>query len=213
MAKQMISDELKKYLESFVPPRPAEMEAMEAYASQTGFPIIGPSAGYLCYQISRMTNARLVFELGSGYGYSAAWFAWAVKENGGGTVHFVDRDEGLAQRARGHLGALGYEDIVEFHVAEALATLRETPGPFDLIFVDMGKENYPDAVPVVKQKLRSGGVLIADNVLWGGRVLDDSNEEPSTTAIRTFTRLVRDDSVWIPTVVPVHDGLLIAYRR
>ena len=81
--------QINAYLETLVPERPAEMQAMEAYAEQKHFPIIGPVCGYLCYQIARMLQARAVFEMGSGFGYSTAWFARAVVENGGGKVHHV----------------------------------------------------------------------------------------------------------------------------
>lgn len=213
MPRQLISDQLEDYLRAFVPSRPAEMEAMEAYARRTGFPIIGPAAGYLCYQVSRMTGARSVFELGSGYGYSTAWFARAVEENGGGTVHYTDRSEELHQKARGHLSALGFADVVEYHVGEAVRSLRETEEPFDLIFIDIDKEDYPSAVPVIGEKLRPEGVLIADNVLWGGRIFDERDHSSSTEAIREFTGLILDDPAWIPMVVPIRDGLLIAYKR
>src|SRR6266508_5360804 len=123
MAFDPIPTQVQEYLDSLVPARAAEMQVMEVYAKETGFPIIGPSAGQLCYQIARMIGARRVFELGSGYGYSTAWFARAVHENGGGTVHHVVWDEELSRKARGHLGALGYGEIVSYHVGEAVAAL------------------------------------------------------------------------------------------
>jgi predicted O-methyltransferase YrrM len=126
-----------EYLESLVPPRPAELQKMEAYAREKSFPIIGPACGHLCYQMAKMTNARRVFELGSGYGYSTAFFAKAVKENGGGVVHHVVWDEALSKRARGHLDTLGYADVVQYHVSEAIEALERTDGPFDLIFNDI----------------------------------------------------------------------------
>src|SRR5690348_16029352 len=100
MSDPFESDAIQSYLTSLVPPRPAEMQAMEAYAEETDFPIIGPAAGYVCYQVARMIGAKAVFELGSGYGYSTAWFARAVQENGGGVVHHVVWDEKLSSLAR-----------------------------------------------------------------------------------------------------------------
>src|SRR4030042_3246085 len=95
MENYLIND----YLTGLVPERPAEMQAMEAYAEETNFPIIGPVCGYLCYQVARMVKARSVFEMGSGYGYSTAWFARAVQENGGGKVYHVVWEEELSKRA------------------------------------------------------------------------------------------------------------------
>src|SRR5712692_7606605 len=160
----ILPPQLEQYLDGLVPARPAEMQAMEAYAREKHFPIIGPASGYLCYLTAKLIGARRIFELGSGYGYSTAWFARAVKENGGGEVHHVVWSEPLSQQARGHLAALGYGDSVQYRVSEAVQALRETPGPFDLIFNDIDKHAYAAALPVIDEKLRPGGVLIVDNV-------------------------------------------------
>jgi predicted O-methyltransferase YrrM len=205
-------DQIQKYLTSLVPPRPAEMQIMETYAEEHNFQIIGPAAGYACYQIARMINAHSVFELGSGYGYSTAWFASAVEENGGGFVHHAVWDEDLSRLARGHLGRLGFEGIIQYHVAEAVATLRATPGPFDLIFNDIEKQAYPDSLPVIKNKLRPGGVLIIDNMLWSGRIFDEKEHEASTDGIRNFTSSITSDPDWIVTLLPIRDGMIVAMK-
>ena len=195
-----------------MPERPLEMQAMEIYAEKTNFPIIGPVCGYLCYQIARMVNARSVFEMGSGYGYSTAWFARALMENGGGMVHHVVWDVEESQRARQHLENLGYSSLVEYHVAEAIETLTQTQGPFDIIFNDIDKKCYPDSLPLMHEKLRPGGVLIVDNLLWYGRVLDGNDHDPATQGVRELTRLVTTDPGWISSVIPIRDGMLVAYR-
>ena len=203
---------LHTYLDKLVPARPPELAAMEAYAKEVGFPIIGPASGQLCYQIARMIGARRIFELGSGYGYSTAWFARAVQENGGGEVHHVVWDEALSQRARAHLGALGYDSIIRYHVAEAVETLRATDGPFDVIFNDIDKHGYPDSLPVIAEKLRPGGVLIIDNMLWSGAIFDDADLSPSTVGVREFTRLITTDPRWVTSLVPIRDGVIVAYK-
>lgn len=206
-------DKVQDYLASLVPPREPELQKMEEYAEKKGFPIIGPACGYYCYQLARMINAKSIFELGSGYGYSTAWFAKAVRENGGGVVHHTVWDEDLSKRARGHLSALGSDDIVEFHIAEAVATLRQTDGPFDIIFNDIDKEGYPESLPVIKEKLRHGGALIIDNMLWSGRVFDANNNEASTEAIRRFTRDITAGLDWIVSLIPARDGMIVAYKK
>ena len=206
-------DKVQDYLASLVPPREPELQKMEEYAEKHGFPIIGPACGYYCYQLARMLNAKSVFELGSGYGYSTAWFAKAVKENGGGVVHHTVWDEDLSNRARAHLAALGSEDIVEFHVAEAVATLRQSEGPFDIIFNDIDKEGYPDSLSIVKEKLRHGGLLIIDNMIWHGQILDPNDHENSTQAIRRFTRDITTDLDWIVSLIPARDGMIVAYKK
>jgi len=213
MADELLAPRLKAYLDALVPPRPAELQAMEAYARQAAFPIVGPAAGQFCYLLARVAGARRIFEMGSGYGYSTAWFARAVKENGGGTVFHVVWDEALSARARAHLRALGVDDVVEYRVAEAVQALRETPGPFDLIFNDIDKHAYPAALPAIAEKLRPGGVLIVDNALWGGRIFDPGDRTAPTQGVRELTRLLTTDPGWITSVVPIRDGLLVAYRR
>jgi len=153
----LVAPRVAAYLDALVPPRPARLAELEAEARRTGFPIIGPATGHLCYLLARLSNARHVFELGSGFGYSTAWFARAVKENGGGTVHHVVWDERLSREARDNLAALGLADVVEFHVGEAVATLRRASGPFDVVFNDIDKQDYPKALDVIVTKLRCCG--------------------------------------------------------
>ena len=212
MDMELISPRIRDYLLELVPPRPEEMLAMEAEAGEKGFPIIGPVCGHLCYQISRMMGARQIFELGSGYGYSTAWLARGVRENGGGVVHHVVWDEELSREARGHLAALGLENLVRFHVGEAVQSLEKTPGGFDLIFSDIDKEGYPGSLPTIKRKLRTGGVLIIDNMLWSGRILDEADQSPDTRGVREFTRLITEDPDWITSLVPIRDGMIIALK-
>src|SRR5256885_6926512 len=98
----VIDPQLSAYLDGLVPERHPELRAMEQYAAEHDFPIVGPACAHVCYQVARMIGARRVFELGSGYGYSTAFFARAVKENGGGDVHHVVWDEALPARAPAH---------------------------------------------------------------------------------------------------------------
>lgn len=185
---------------------------MEAEAARTNFPIVGPASGYFCYLLARIAGAKTVFELGSGFGYSTAWFARAVVENGGGRVYQTVWDEDLSQKARGHLSALGLDTVVEFQVAEAVEALRRAPGPFDLIFNDIEKAGYPASLPVIHAKLRPGGLLITDNLLWHGRIFDSSDDSAETLAVREYTRLVTAGPAWTAMVVPIRDGLLVARR-
>lgn len=203
----------QEYLAFLVPPREKELQEMEAYAEKHDFPIIGPACGYYCYQLARMMKARSVFELGSGFGYSTAWFAKAVKENGGGVVHHTVWDEELSKMARNHLVKLGSADVVQFHLAEAIETLRKTDGPFDVIFNDIDKQAYPESLPVIKEKLRSGGLLIIDNMLWHGRIFDKEDNTPATKGVHDFTRQITMDDDWIVSLAPIRDGMIVAYKK
>ena len=213
MATELLPTYLQTYLDGLVPPRPPEMQSMEAHANEIQFPIIGPASGYLCYLISRLAGARRIYELGSGFGYSTAWFAKAVQENGGGTVYHTVWDAELSRQARSHLTALGYADIVHYQVSEAVQALKETEGPFDVIFNDIDKQGYPASLPVIRSKLRSGGILLTDNLLYHGRIFESNDHVPETEAILEYTRLLSTDSAWISSIVPVRDGVMISYKK
>jgi predicted O-methyltransferase YrrM len=220
MAKEFDYDVVQEYLETLVPPRAPELAAMEEYGRRHDFPIIGPVAGQACYQLARLIKARRVFELGSGYGYSTAWFARAVAENCAengqecdGEVHHTVWEEALSQQARGHLAALGYGDLVHFHVGEAVDALRKSNGPFDIVFNDIDKRDYPASLAVIAEKLRPGGVLIIDNMLWHGRIFQASDRSPDTLGVHEATRLLAGEGAWIATLLPLRDGLIVAQKR
>lgn len=213
MVDEKFLSNIQEYQHNLVPDRQAIFKAMEDRGDRDNFPIIGPVVGHFSYQIARIAGVKSVFELGSGYGYSTAWFAKAVQENGGGIVHHVVWDEGLSSDAKKYLADLGYGDIVQFHVAEAVDTLAQMDDTFDIIFLDIIKESYPDSLPVIKPRLKSGGLLLADNVFYGGRIFDKSDLGSGAKAILEFTRQVTEDPEWITTIYPVRDGLLVAYKR
>jgi len=208
----LLAPQVVAHLDRLVPPRHPVLAEMEAEAAKTNFPIIGPACGQLCYLFTRATGARRVFELGSGFGYSTAWFARGVRENGGGTVHHVVWDDELSRRAREYLARLGLADQVQFHVGEAVAALREARGPFDVVFNDIDKQDYPASLEVIETKLRPGGLLLVDNVLWSGRIFDPSDNSAATKGVREFTDLIVQRPAWISSIIPIRDGMLAAYR-
>ena len=208
----ILAPELTEYLENVVPPRSRELQKMEAYAAKHSFPIIGPICGHLLYQITRSLKARRVFEMGSGFGYSTAWFAQAVKENGGGEVHHVVWEEQLSKLAREHLKALGYDGLIKYTMGEAIQTLHAAKGPFDIIFMDINKEDYVKALPTIYEKLRVDGLLIVDNILWSGRIFDKKDQSPATEAIRELTGMVMNNDRWVASIIPLRDGLLVATK-
>ena len=103
--------------------------------------------------------------------------------------------------------------MIKYHVAEAVETLGQQPGKFDLIFNDIDKKGYPASLPLVKQKLRPGGVLIIDNMIWGGRIFDRQDRSGDTQGVREFTAAITADPDWTVTLIPIRDGLIVAYLR
>lgn len=209
---RILPQPIADYLNQLVPERSEGLAAMEARAARDDFPIVGPAAGQFAYVVARLMGARRIFELGSGFGYSTAWFARAVIANGGGEVHHVVWDEALSAEARDRLGGMGLGEVVRFHMGEAVGILQEAEGPFDLIFNDIDKQGYPDSLPVMAAKLRPGGAILIDNMLWSGRILDPADRSPATEGVREFTRLIGSDPGWEVTLVPIRDGLILARK-
>jgi caffeoyl-CoA O-methyltransferase len=209
---ELFDPQVVEYLNQLARHGDPVLTRLEAEAQAERFPIVGPPAGRFCYMVARMLGARRVFELGSGFGYSTIWFAKAVRDNGGGEVYHTVWDEGLSARARRNVEEAGLSGIVRFHMGEAVAALRETQGPFDVIFNDIDKQGYPESLPLIKERLRPGGVLIIDNMLWHGAIFDANDRSPMTEGVREVTRLIHTDPDWAPSLVPIRDGLITACK-
>ncbi len=202
--------QVQNYLLQLVQHDDPVLTEMEALARKTNFPIVDRAVGQCCYLLARLAKVRSVFEMGSGFGYSTAWFAMAVRDNGGGVVHHVVWDEKLSQQAREFLDRMGLTPFVRFTVGEAVTTLRTMPGQFGCIFLDIDKEQYPEAVAVAKERLTVGGLLIMDNALMHGEIFGDRN--PRAIAVRKATEMVCQDPSFVATLLPIRDGLLVAMK-
>ena len=128
-------------------------------------------------------------------------------------MHHTVWDEEMSKSARSHLLEMGSDAFVQYHVSEAVEALRQTDGPFDIIFNDIDKQAYPASLPVSKEKLRSGGLLIIDNMLWHGRIFDEKDVSPATEGVREFTKQITSDLDWIVSLAPVRDGMIVAYKK
>ncbi len=182
---------------------------MEAEGRERDFPIIGRNVGVTVEVLARSVGARRVFELGSGFGYSAYWFARAVGADG--EVHCTDGDPANAAKAETYLTRAGYWDRVTYHVGDAVEQLASVDGAFDVMYDDIDKHGYPAAWLAARDRIRVGGLYICDNVLWSGRVLD-ADPDRNTAAIVEHNRLIADDERFLTTIVPTRDGVIVALR-
>ena len=184
---------------------------MEDMGTELGFPIVGRTIGVLLELLARSVQARRVMELGSGFGYSAYWFARAVGE--GGEVHCTDGDEKNKLKAEDFLRRAGLADRVTFHVGDAVEQMSTVPGEFDIVYDDIDKDGYPAAWLAARDRIRVGGLYLCDNVLWYGRV-PEGGEAPddATEAIREHNRMIAEDERYLSTIVPTRDGVVVALR-
>ena len=202
---------LDRYILDLLPPRDAVIAEMEAYAAEHDVPIVGPAVGTLLEILTRSIGADRVFELGSAIGYSTAFFARALGR--GGQVTYTDGSAEKAEQARGYLGRLGVLDRVAIRVGDAVSALDATTGYYDLIFIDVDKEGYPQALQAAAPRVRRGGYLVADNVLWSGRVVDAGVTDAATEGIRQFNRRLFALQEFKTVIVPLRDGVAIARRE
>lgn len=207
----LVAPELDAYLLALATsqhPDPV-LDDMEKRAHEHGFPIVDRAVGRLLETQARSIGARRVMELGSGYGYSAYWFARAVGEDG--SVVCTDMDPGNARDAEGYLRRAGLWDRVRYRVGAALDGFAAESGEFDVVYCDVDKTGYPDCWRAASERIRVGGLYLCDNVLWSGRVAR-SDDDANTDAIREHNRLVAGDTRYVSSIVPLRDGVLIALR-
>ena len=201
----------EQYLQSLLPKRDAVLRAMEGYAARRDIPIVGPACGRMLYQLARLIGARRVFEMGSAIGYSTLWLARAVGPKG--IVYYTDGDPSNAGRAEAYLKKAGVLGRVRILVGDALTLLDATEGQFDLIFNDVNKTQYPDALSRAVDRVRPGGLLVTDNALWYGRVARPAPPgDLETRAIQKFNRLIYRSPKLFTTIVPLRDGLAVCTK-
>jgi predicted O-methyltransferase YrrM len=193
-----------------LPARDEVIAEMEQYATEHNIPIVGPAVARVLQQLAMMINARTVFELGSAIGYSTIWWAQAVGDNG--RVIYTDSDSKNVERARGYFDRAGVTKRIELHTGDALEVLSEQKQEFDIIFNDVDKEDYPRVLRLVAPRLRKGGLFVTDNVLWSGRVAE-KNPDARTKAILEFNRKLYDSKEFYTTILPIRDGLAVAWKK
>lgn len=201
-------DGTSDYLAALFAPEDATLLALREEADRSGLPpiSISPDEGRLLQVLLRAVGARRVLEVGTLGGYSAIWMARALPPDG--SLLTLEIEPSHAEFARRHLARAGVADRVEVRVGRALELLPALDGErFDAVFLDADKEPLPTYFDWALRLLRPGGLLIADNALWAGRVLDERVDDEATRAVREFNRRLATDPRVTGIVVPTHDGV------
>jgi caffeoyl-CoA O-methyltransferase len=206
----IIHAEIVKYLSSIRLPSDPLLAEMETLAAERDFPIVGPDVGRLLFILARFAGARRVLELGSGFGYSAYWFALALPQEG--EVHCTDQSADNHEQAQTYFRRAGMETKLHFHVGDALSLARAINGPFDIIFNDIDKEDYPAVIETATPLLRSGGLLVTDNALWSGKVAEPE-PDATTRGVLRFNQGLAADARYETVILPLRDGLSVAMKR
>ncbi len=162
--------------------------------------------------LSQMIKPERILEIGTYTGYSAICMAEGLTDNG--VLITLDKNEELEEMVRGFFEEAGIQDKVDFRLGNALELIPELDGPFDLVFIDADKANYYNYFKLVFDKVRPGGFIIADNVLWSGKVVRSEKKiDKDTQAIIDFNRLVHEDDRVENVLFPIRDGLMVLRKK
>jgi len=205
-----VADPTGDYIASLFAREDAVLMSLREQADRSGLPpiAISPDEGRLLQVLLRAIGAKRVLEVGTLGGYSAIWMARALPADG--ILLSIDIDADHAAFATRFIARAGLESVVTVRVGRALDVLPSLDGEqFDAIFLDADKEPLPTYLDWALRLVRPGGMIIADNVLWGGKVLDASIDDDATRAVREFNRRFAEDPRITGIVVPTHDGVAV----
>ena len=201
-------EQIEEYCRSISDEIPQILTELDEYTHQHhhgATMISGAFQGRLLAMISRMLRPKIVLEVGTYTGYSALCFAEGLAE--GGLVHSIDIDERLSDTHDKFIGQSIYKDQIKVHFGDAkqiIPTMEET---LDLVFIDGAKKDYAAIFDMCLPKLRPGGVILADNVLWKGKVLGEKYDDATTLSIKAFNQKIHDNKEVNKLLLPIRDGL------
>lgn len=204
----IVDPQIEEYLMKMSPERDPRLLAMEELASESNFPIVHRQVGRLLYLLTRLKQPKLVVELGSGFGYSAFWFARAISI--GGKVVLTERSEKQLDLAKKffHEGSLSHR--ADFRLGDSLEIAREYED-IDILFIDLDKQFYLPAIQAMLPALAKNALVVADNALWYGSVVE-GDQDLESEGIRAFNDFMFGRRDFFTTIVPVRDGVMLAYR-
>lgn len=209
-----LSAELEKYIVSHSEEEPVVLQALaRATYLRTSRPrmLSGNLQGQLLKMLCQMIGAEKVLEVGTFTGYAAIAMAAGIRE--GGQVHTIDNNDELEELVQEYITRSGFQDRITFHLGDASELIPRLEETFDLVFIDADKRQYAEYYQLVFDKLRPGGLLIADDVLWDGKVLDETSQDAQTRGIRAFNEMVQADERVENVLLPLRHGLMIVRKK
>ncbi|MFD2516565.1 O-methyltransferase [Salinimicrobium flavum] len=172
----------------------------------------GHYQGRILSMLSKLVNPKNILEIGTYTGYSALCLAEGMKSDG--ILHTIDVNEELVDLQKKYFDASPYKNMIKQHLGDATEIIPGLKEKFDLIFIDADKPNYPKYFELIIDKLNPGGIIISDNVLWSGKVVEPLEEDDeSTKALVEYNRLLAVDDRLETVMLPVRDGLTISRRK
>lgn len=218
---ELVSKDVTRFAH-VIGPQPDEiLKQMDEYGAEIGFPTVGPAVGGWLATLCRLVDAERVFEFGSGFGYSAYWFARALPPAGEVVLTEIDEDE--LDRAREYFDRGDLAEHATFEHGDAIDYAREYEGPFDVVLIDNEKHRYEEAFDAIREKVARGGVVVADNAMTstsvdfetvlelveGGTV---SKSTESTRGVAAYLERVRADPEFETAAIPLGEGIAVSHR-
>jgi len=200
---------IQKYAEDHTT---AERDILKVINRQTHAHVLRPRMlsghmqGRILSMISHMVKPATILEIGTYTGYSAICLAEGLKP--GGKLVTIDINEELENTVLGYFKTSGFSDVIDYRIGNALEIIPSLSMNFDLVFIDADKENYSRYYDLVINRVPLGGYILADNVLWSGKVLDEKPDK-DTKAIQEFNRKVQNDPRMENVLLPVRDGIMV----
>jgi predicted O-methyltransferase YrrM len=205
----IINPDIEKYIAGFGELPNSILAEMEAEAQQRNFPYIGPLVGRFLVSLVKFGHVHTVLDCGSGFGYSAMWMAFALAENA--RITCIEHDAVNIQRAKTYFEKAGLSHKVTFHQGDAREIVPTLTDTFDMILNDVDKIHYPELLPQLLNKLRIGGLLVSDNVLWQGKIVNTQKDGP-TQAVHEYNQMLfQSNNLWT-SIVPLRDGLALTLK-
>jgi len=209
----IVDEQVERYAEEHTAPLGELFERLtEETRAKTSAPqmMVGRIEGQFLATLVRVSGARRILEFGTFTGYSSISMASALPADG--QIITCDVDPEATAIARRYMDESGYGDKIEIRLGPALETIETLKGPFDLVFIDADKPNYRAYYEAALPLLADDGMIIADNVLWSGRIVEEDGDE-STRAIKEFNEHVRADSRVVSVMLTVRDGMTLVQKR
>ncbi|MBX2876190.1 MAG: O-methyltransferase [Saprospiraceae bacterium] len=206
-------DSLTQYCEALSTPPSPLMEALER---ETHLKTLAPQMlsghlqGQLLQMLCQLKQPKQVLEIGTFTGYATLYMAAGLPEDG--LIHTIEANPELEYLIRKYIEQAHFQDKIQLHIGKAEALIPELPGHFDFVFLDAGKLDYPLFYDLIIDRVTSGGLIIADNVLWSGKVVQN-RQDKDTQALHAFNQKIQDDPRVNNLILPIRDGLLIAQKK
>ena len=211
---ELLSDELTNYLDRHCDP---EDELLKHINRETHLKVLMPRMlsghyqGRLLSMLSKMIRPERILEIGTYTGYATLCLAEGLTQTG--QIHTIDINSELEDMVRSNFSKSPHNPKINYHIGEALQVIPDLNEVFDLVFIDADKKNNANYYNLIFDKIRPGGLIIVDNVLWSGKVLETENQDKDTHAITQFNSMINSDPRVEKLILPVRDGLFMVLKK